>query len=184
MEDKDKFYSADIINNLIEYYLNSYKEEIIIICIGTPKSVGDSLGPLIGTKLSELVHDIPIYGTFDFPVHAVNLDFKLDNIYSKHPNAFIIGIDAAIGHKDDIGKTRFRNFPIKPGKGIGRDLQPVGDVSIIGIIVDSSKDDDDIINDMDLISPKLLVDISKQIVEALYEFCSRITIAQEIAATI
>ena len=55
MEDKDKFYSEDIINNLMEYYLDSYKEEIIIVCIGTPKSVGDSLGPLIGTKLSELV---------------------------------------------------------------------------------------------------------------------------------
>lgn len=184
MEDKDKVYSEDIINSLIEYYLNSFKEEIIIVCIGTPKSTGDSLGPLIGTELSKLVYDTPIYGTLRFPVHAMNLDNSLDNIYSKHPNAFIIGIDAAIGHKDDIGKTRFRNFSIKPGKGIGKDLQPVGDVSVVGILADSNKDEDDIYDDINSVTPELLVNTCNKIVEALYEFCSRITIAQEIAATI
>jgi putative sporulation protein YyaC len=184
MEDKDKFYSEDIINNLIEYYLDSYKEVAIIFCIGTPKSIGDSLGPLIGTRLSELNCEVPVYGTLDFPVHAINLDVRLYHIFKEHPNAFVIGIDAAVGDEYDIGKTKFRNFAVRPGKGVGKDLQPVGDVSVVGIVADCNKDEDDIYDDINLVSEDLINNMCDKIIQALYEFSSRITIAQQIAVTI
>ena len=54
-----------------------------------------------------------------------------------HPNSNIIGVDACLGDTENIGEIQARNYPIHPGKGVGKTLPKVGDVSIIGI-VDSS----------------------------------------------
>ena len=48
---------------------------MVLLCIGTDRSTGDSLGPLIGYKLSRRKSNfVTIYGTLDNPVHAVNLN--------------------------------------------------------------------------------------------------------------
>ena len=48
-------------------------EDIILVCIGTDRSTGDSLGPLTGSKLLEKnLEHFYIYGTLQHPVHAVN----------------------------------------------------------------------------------------------------------------
>lgn len=54
-----------------------------------------------------------------------------------HPNACIIGIDACLGAATSIGEIHTRDYPIHPGKGVGKSLPDVGSASIIGII-DSS----------------------------------------------
>ena len=119
----------------IHNYLNN---NTIIVCIGTDKCIGDCLGPLVGSLLTESSFPLPVYGTLNFPIHALNLDKKLDEIHTKHPNADIICVDACLGNKDDIGQIRIRNYAIHPGKGVGKDLTEVGIASIIGI-VDSSE---------------------------------------------
>lgn len=119
----------------IQNYLN---DDTVIVCIGTDKCIGDCLGPLVGSMLTESNFPIPVYGTLNFPIHALNLDKSLAEIHTKHPNADIIGVDACLGNKDDIGQIRIRNYAIHPGKGVGKDLTEVGIASIIGI-VDSSE---------------------------------------------
>ena len=80
---------------------------VVIVCIGTDRSTGDSLGPLIGTLLSEkTLPNFYIYGTLEDPIHAVNLQEKLNYIHSIHENPFIIGIDACLGRvKSEIGRA-------------------------------------------------------------------------------
>ncbi len=48
----------------------------VVLCIGTDRVTGDSLGPLVGTFLHAYGSDryLSIYGTLDFPVHALNLE--------------------------------------------------------------------------------------------------------------
>ena len=47
---------------------------IIFVCIGTDRSTGDSLGPLVGYKLKYLSkNNIYIYGTLENPIHAKNM---------------------------------------------------------------------------------------------------------------
>jgi hypothetical protein len=59
-------------------------EELVFVCIGTDRSTGDALGPIIGHKLSfplskyDYIH---LHGTLDNPVHAKNLQENLDVIY-------------------------------------------------------------------------------------------------------
>ena len=59
-------------------------KEIIILCIGSDRITGDSLGPLIGQQLSRhRWKNIHIYGTLDAPVHALNLESVLADIKKK-----------------------------------------------------------------------------------------------------
>ena len=123
--------------NLTLEIKNYITENTVIVCIGTDKCIGDCLGPLVGSILTENFYPLPVYGTLSSPIHALNIDKRLDEIYANHPNASIIGVDACLGDEEDIGEIRIRDYAIHPGKGVGKELPEVGIASVIGI-VDSS----------------------------------------------
>ena len=116
-------------------------DDTVIVCIGTDKCIGDCLGPLVGTILEDNFFPLPIYGTIASPIHALNIDKRLDEIKNIHPTSCIIGIDACLGEVKSIGEIHTRDYPIHPGKGVGKNLPDVGKASIIGII-DSSENSD------------------------------------------
>lgn len=119
----------------IGYFLKSYLTiDTVIVCIGTDKFIGDCLGPLVGTFLKDKNFPLPVYGTIENPIHALNIKDKLNNIYRLHPNSNIIGIDACLGEESSIGDIHIRSSPIHPGKGVGKTLPEVGDSSIVGIV--------------------------------------------------
>ncbi|AST93922.1 MULTISPECIES: spore protease YyaC [Sutcliffiella] len=108
---------------------------IVIVCIGTDRSTGDSLGPLVGTKLREYNSpSIHVYGTLDDPIHAVNLEDKIDQIMKLHPNPFIIAIDACLGRLKSVGQITVSDGPVMPGAGVKKDLPPVGNIHLTGIV--------------------------------------------------
>lgn len=109
-------------------------EDTVIVCVGTDKCIADCLGPIVGSILKEKEIDIPIYGTLDNPIHALNMHEQLNFIKNKHPNAKIIGVDACLGIEEEIGMIRIRDYAIHPGKGVGKELPEVGIASIIGIV--------------------------------------------------
>lgn len=149
----------------IAYFLKDYIDEnTVIVCIGTDKCIGDSLGPLVGTLLKETLIPIPVYGTLSAPIHALNIDKKLIEIYNNHPNALVIGIDACLGDSNSIGEIHVRDYAIHPGKGVGKTLPDVGEASIIGI-VDSSSNTEIFSNRTIRLS--LIMDMSKSIVKGI-----------------
>ncbi|MFC4619700.1 spore protease YyaC [Camelliibacillus cellulosilyticus] len=108
---------------------------IVIVCIGTDRSTGDSLGPLVGMNLEKHSQKkYYLYGTLDTPVHAVNLSAMLDDIHRKHNNAFIIAVDACLGRHNNVGLITVADGPVIPGAGVKKDLPPVGDIHITGIV--------------------------------------------------
>lgn len=106
----------------------------IILCIGTDRATGDSLGPLVGTQLKNYNSRYTVIGDLKAPVHALNLRQTLDSIYSKIHNPYVIAIDASLGVSNHIGRITISNCPIAPGKGVRKKLPPVGDISITGIV--------------------------------------------------
>lgn len=108
--------------------------DLIILCIGTDRSTGDSLGPLVGSKLLELGFKGKVYGTLEEPVHAVNLQQTIDTIKKQHQNPFIIAIDACLGRSESVGYISIKEGPLQPGTGVNKDLPAVGDLQIIGIV--------------------------------------------------
>ncbi|WP_409296365.1 spore protease YyaC [Peribacillus sp. SCS-26] len=127
--------SKKISSELVSYLSASAGQPIVIICIGTDRSTGDSLGPLVGTLLEEKAAPLfHVYGTLEDPIHAVNLEEKLREIKAKHINPFIIGIDACLGRLKSVGSIQVGAGPIKPGAGVNKDLPAVGHMHITGIV--------------------------------------------------
>ncbi|KAB7665297.1 spore protease YyaC [Bacillus sp. B1-b2] len=128
--------SYKIAENLSKYLPKNHSTQpIVFICIGTDRSTGDSLGPLIGTLLSEKsVAPFHVYGTLDDPIHALNLEEKLKEIHLKHMNPYIIGIDACLGRMKSVGVIQIGDGPVKPGSGVKKELPPVGNIHITGIV--------------------------------------------------
>lgn len=116
-------------------HLYDQQSDLIIICIGTDRSTGDSLGPLTGAKLVELgVNPARVYGTLEEPVHAVNLQDTLHTIQRIHQQPFIIAVDACLGRSESVGFISIKEGPLQPGTGVNKDLPSVGDLQVIGIV--------------------------------------------------
>lgn len=121
-----------------ELIYNSIKcgyKSIVFVCIGTDRSTGDSLGPLIGYKMNDLKYkSIYVHGSLDEPVHAKNIDRVMEHILRQYEKPFIIAVDACLGKMDHIGFVSVGEGSIKPGSGVKKDLMPVGDMYITGIV--------------------------------------------------
>ncbi|MGL4453899.1 MAG: spore protease YyaC [Sarcina sp.] len=135
------YYTDSLAYYKLADFLKDYIADSIIICIGTDKCIGDCLGPLVGTLLVEKNYPLPVYGTLTNPIHALNIDTELEKIYKLHPYSTVIAIDACLGSENAVGEIHLKTDPLKPGKGVGKTLPSVGDVSIIGIVDSSSKKD-------------------------------------------
>lgn len=123
-------------NNLVKRMSNyGATPEIIVLCIGTDRSTGDALGPLVGTMLEKMYPPgIHIYGTIDEPVHAVNLKDTIEKIDKNHPNSLVVAVDACLGQFSSVGNITIAHGPIKPGAGVKKDLPEVGTFHITGIV--------------------------------------------------
>ncbi|MFC5530664.1 spore protease YyaC [Cohnella yongneupensis] len=110
-------------------------KRIVIVCIGTDRSTGDSLGPLVGTSLRKFRSStFDVFGTLEEPVHAMNLDDTMEGIRLTIGNPFIIGVDACLGSAASVGSIAVGEGPLRPGSGVGKKLTPVGDIHLTGIV--------------------------------------------------
>lgn len=111
------------------------KSEVVFLCIGTDRSTGDSLGPLIGYKLaSGNVKRIRIVGTLDRPVHAMNLEQYIQMIHRCYPQSVIVAVDASVGSMEHVGCVTLGRGALRPGLGVSKELQAVGDIFLTGIV--------------------------------------------------
>lgn len=118
------------------------KTEIVFLCIGTDRSTGDSLGPLIGHKLTEDgVLNARVFGTLDRPIHAMNLERCLENLNELFPNALVVAVDASVGSAEHVGCVTLGRGSLKPGLGVKKELEAVGDLFITGIVGSSRSGD-------------------------------------------
>ncbi|SMO68680.1 spore protease YyaC [Melghirimyces algeriensis] len=116
-------------------HTDPFPQELACLCIGTDRSTGDSLGPLVGTQLEKRgIPFLRVYGTLEEPVHAVNLNQTLSQIKSDLKNPCVIAIDACLGQLANVGKIQVGNGPLKPGAGVNKQLPEVGQVHITGIV--------------------------------------------------
>ncbi len=112
----------------------------VIICVGSDLSVGDSLGPVTGTRLKEKLKglNVFVYGTLSKPITAHEVKYISQFIRNTHPGSPVIAIDAAVGTAGDIGLIKIAKRGLKPGSGANKRLARLGDVSIMGIVAEKS----------------------------------------------
>lgn len=122
-----------IVNNLKEV-LNKTSNEVIILCVGSDRSTGDSLGPIVGTMLKGIEIPFPVYGSLEEPVHALNIRKTLKLIYQTHKEPFILGIDACLGDERQIGFILLKEGSFIPGNALNKALPSVGDYHMKAIV--------------------------------------------------
>lgn len=137
------YYNDDRAHFKISEFLKQYSnDKCIILCIGTDRFIGDCLGPLTGTLLSKLSLTVPVLGTLENPVHAVNLRRTISHIKTLYKGYRVIAIDACLGTKQSIGYIQIKEGSIQPGRGVGKKLSHVGDCSIVGVVDEAVESDD------------------------------------------
>ncbi len=106
----------------------------VVVCIGTDKISGDSLGPIVGSLLRDK-HRLPcpVYGVEGKTVNGLNLADYRRFLLAHHPDSTVIAVDAAVGRPDELGTVKIRKGGIKAGGALGRD-DPIGDVGVLGVV--------------------------------------------------
>lgn len=122
-------------DRLNQYLLTAVGRKVVLLCVGTDRSTGDSLGPLTGTKLSQkCLPGLVILGTLEKPVHAENLTAAIEEIMTTYNNPYIIALDACLGRLDSVGHITLAEGPLKPGTAVKKELPEVGDIHLTGIV--------------------------------------------------
>jgi len=126
---------TDELHNHISRAMKNGCGSVVFVCIGTDRSTGDSLGPLIGYKIANLRYKgVYVYGNLEHPVHAKNLEEVMKRIASDCEKPFIVAIDACLGKMEHVGYIGIGEGAIKPGSGVNKELTPVGDMFVTGIV--------------------------------------------------
>lgn len=108
---------------------------VCVLCIGTDRSTGDSLGPLVGTELRrEPRVDAVVIGHLDRPLHAANMIEELSVVSTITPQPVVIAVDACLGSHDQVGTVVIGRGPLRPGAGVNKCLPPVGDIYVTGTV--------------------------------------------------
>lgn len=118
----------------LQYVLpvNLHKNDVVFVCIGSDLTIGDSLGPLVGSELEKLGYHV--IGTLDKPLHGTNLKQRFKTEMPSYEKKIVIAVDACLGGKNEVGQFEVRKGPIYPGAGIGKSLMKIGDFSIAAIV--------------------------------------------------
>ena len=116
-------------------------KETVVLCVGSDKVSGDCLGPTVGSLLIEKYNvNAFVYGCIGRTVNSLNIAEYKDFLREKHPNAFIIAVDACLGSKNDVGKIKINDKGVAAGLAVGRKTGRIGDIGVLGIVSEISKD--------------------------------------------
>ena len=134
--------AARLYSMLKEELQRAQKEKVLFLCIGTDRSTGDSLGPLIGYQLYRKgLRHITVVGTLEYPVHAMNLEDTLYLVRERYPDHLVVAVDASVGKTCHVGCVTLGRGALRPGLGVSKNLQAVGDLFITGVVSGGSSRD-------------------------------------------
>lgn len=107
-------------------------EPILFFNIGSARSLGDAVGPLLGTLLVEAgaaSSDVVVMGTAEDPIHARNISDKIEAAKASYAESVCIATDAAVGNH--VGSMRLTPGMLVAGAARHRMLPPIGDYSLL-----------------------------------------------------
>jgi putative sporulation protein YyaC len=116
--------------------LGASARPVAFACIGTDRSTGDALGPLVGQRLLRLGYDpAGVIGTLEEPLHALNLEERLLPVMeAPGPRPLIVAVDAALGSISNVGAVNVRRGGLLPGQGVGKSLPRIGELAVTATV--------------------------------------------------
>lgn len=128
-------------NKVIKKVNEKRYSDLIFICIGTNKIVGDSFGPIVGEILKHNVRDgrIKVIGDLTNNINAKNIFQNLKNIEDKYTNPYIISIDSALSNSIEPGNVFIIKKGLIPGSALNKQNIAIGNIGIKGIVAKDEK---------------------------------------------
>lgn len=123
-----------LINGIDKNYTNT-----LIVCIGSNHSFNDYFGPLIGQMLGKPRKNLyQVMGTLRLPVKGAILPESISE--KVRSESLIIAIDACVcDDNENVGKIEIRPGSIRPGSAYKEGDPPIGDISILGVVIREEK---------------------------------------------
>ena len=72
--------------------------------------------------------------TLQQPLHALNIVERQQQLQNDVQNPFVVAIDACLGEISSIGSIIVQQGPLYPGKAVKKQLPPIGNLSVKGIV--------------------------------------------------
>ena len=174
-----KLEKINLKQKFIEDFNNAFKKtiiekqstEFVFLCVGTDKIIGDSFGPLVGSKLIELLEkynfsNINVYGSLENNLNYESINKVVKNINEK---STIIVIDAALSKKENIGQIFVSNKKTVLGKGLDKNKIQIGDISIKSVVAKDYKMPKYNFNALQNISLSVVMTLANIVAEGIYE---------------
>ena len=111
--------------------------DIIFLCIGTNKIIGDAFGPIVGQKLkyeASNLENVKVIGDLDNCIVYQDIEKIEKEIYEQYENPYIICIDAALSKTIKQGQIVVEKKGMQIGTVLGKKEKSIGDLSIKGIV--------------------------------------------------
>lgn len=106
-ENEDYIKFVQDLKNVIDK--KSCENDIIFLCIGTDRVIGDCIGPITGSLLKVENKNVNVYGDLTKNLTFNNINQPLKEIKYKFKKPFIITVDSALSDKDNVGRIYIEN---------------------------------------------------------------------------
>ena len=123
------------LNNIIN--IKNKNNDIIFLCIGTNKVIGDSFGPSVGENLKKCMQtkkNIKVIGDYENIICYANIEKIIKKIKQSYKRSLIIVLDSALSNESDIGKIFIQNRGLKYAEGLGKKNNIIGNISIKAVV--------------------------------------------------
>ncbi len=113
-----------------KFYFNDYSN-LVFLCIGTNRLVGDSIGPIVGNSLKNMENEyMQIYGTIENNINFLNAKETIEEIYYNFEKPFLVTVDAALSQTKNKGDIVLSEGYMKIGKALQKSICFYSDVNI------------------------------------------------------
>ena len=112
----------------------------VVLCIGTMRVTGDSVGPRVGDILKARGVNCFVYGDSVSNINARKLDVYQNLIEVCHKADIVIAVDAALGEKADVGRVKITKCGLYPGRALGRKSKSLGDIGVLAVVGEKGED--------------------------------------------
>ena len=119
---------------------NGSGARLVFVCIGTPRIIGDSVGPRVGSMLKKAGVKAFVYGTLEKPITALNLHLYRKMIATYHRSDIVVAIDATMGDIADIGTVKLTDGGLRPAGAFRNRSAKLGDIGIMAIVGEKEGD--------------------------------------------
>ena len=174
---KTKFVQ-DLEKSIYEYK-NQKFSEVVILCIGTNKLIGDSIGPVVGQKLKEekMKEIVYIYGDMKETVNFKNAKEIIEDIFKTYKKPFIITIDSALGTKTMVSKIVVNKGIVRLGKSLGRSICYPSHITIKGVVGENKNTYEENIKVLNEVSQEMIGYLSDIMTKGIKQEINKIRIA-------